>query len=130
MASTEFMIQKLRPRREGGGSCPLGPVDEVRAVFARLNTGSDATDARVLFGPGLRVHLHATSGFVDYIEIRVTEEELFQLLFEGTERSHPGPLAKLVRANGWQLVNTETGYTYPVLRDDEDDEDGHDDDDA
>lgn len=122
MASNEFMIQKLRPRREGGGSCPLGPLQEVRDAFARLNTGSDAEDARVLFGPGLRVHLYASSGLVDYIELRVTEEELFQLLFEGTERSHPGPLAKLVRAHGWQLVNTETGYTYPAVRDDEDDD--------
>jgi hypothetical protein len=123
MASTEYMIQRLRPRREGGGSCPLGPIEDVRGAFARLNTGSDSTEARVLHGPGLRVHLHSSSGLVDYIELRVTEEELFELLFEGTKQSHPGPLAKLVRAQGWQLVNTETGYTYPVIRDEDDDDD-------
>jgi hypothetical protein len=122
MAAAEYTIQKVRPKREGGGSCPLGPLDDVRAVFARMNTGSDAADARTLFGPGLRVQLHATEGLVDYIDLRVTEEELFTLLFEGTERSYPGPLAKLVRANGWQLVNLESGFTYPVSRDDDDDD--------
>jgi hypothetical protein len=132
VSSTEFIIQRTRSRREGGGTSPLGTVAELVALFRRMNTAPDRPGSIELFGPGVRVEFNVEGGvkatapadIVASIRLQVLETELFDLLIGGTKFESPGKLAATIRQNGWTLVNIETGYCYPQQRDDDDDEEG------
>jgi hypothetical protein len=137
VSSTEFIIQRTRSRREGGGTSPLGTVAELVALFRRMNTAPDRPGSIELFGPGVRVEFNVEGGvkattpedIVASIRLQVLETELFDLLIGGTKFESPGKLAATIRQNGWTLVNIETGFCYPQQRDDDDDEDGQNEDD-
>jgi hypothetical protein len=47
--------------------------------------------------------------------VKVAEEELFEIVFQGTASEFPGPLAKMIRRHGWHLLNLETGSCYPPM---------------
>lgn len=123
-----FTIHKIRPKREGGGMLPLGTRSEVVAAFARMNTAPDAEGSRFLYGPGMRVELNIESGVdagspsratVLSADVKVAEEELFEIIFQGTQHEFPGLLARMIRRHGWHLLNLETGSCYPPLPTDE-----------
>jgi hypothetical protein len=130
-----YTINKIRPKREGGGLVPLGSRSEVVAAFARMNTAPDEEGSRFLYGPGMRVELAvdpslpgasarraAPQATVVAAEVKIAEEELFEIMFQGTRTEFPGLLARMIRRHGWQLVNLETGSCYPPPPpDDEDD---------
>ncbi|MFM7260889.1 MAG: hypothetical protein ACKO3W_09840 [bacterium] len=131
-----YTIQRIRPKREGGGTAPLGTVAELVQIFSRINTAPDRPGSIELFGPGMLVRFIVEGGaqaarpsdVVASIDLHVLERELFEVMFLGTPFEKPGRLATTVRANGWTLVNTETGHSFPQQRDDdEDDEDEADD---
>ena len=132
MSSTEFIIQRTRSRREGGGTSPLGTVAELVALFRRMNTAPDRPGSIELFGPGIRVEFNVEGGvkattpedIVASIRLQVLETELFDLLIGGTKFESPGKLAATIRQNGWTLVNIETGFCYPQQRDDDDGDEG------
>ena len=130
MLSTEYIIQRTLPRREGGGTAPLGTVEELVALFGRMNTAPDQRGSIQLYGPGIRIQFNVEGGrqaahpadVVTSIRLDVIEEELFRLLLEGTSFERPGRLAATIRQHGWTLVNTESGYCYPQQRDDDDED--------
>lgn len=128
MATATYTIQRLRPRRDGGGLLPLGPREEILSIFAAMNTAPDHDGGEVLFGPGMRVALVVDEprSEVQSIDLRVVEPELFELMFEGTAAERPGRLARAVRQRGWTLVNLETGMAYPPIRTDDDDDEADD----
>jgi hypothetical protein len=120
-----YTIHKLRPKRDGGGMLPLGTRSEVVAAFARMNTAPDAEGSRFLYGPGMRVELaldpeSAGRGTVLSAEVKVAEDELFEIIFQGTQSEFPGLLAKMIRRHGWYLLNLETGSCYPPMPADDD----------
>lgn len=126
-----YSIQRIRPKREGGGTSPLGTVSELVQVFARINTAPDRPGSIELYGPGMHVRFLVDGGrqavdpsdVVSSIELNVLEKELFEVMFLGTVFEKPGRLATAVRSNGWTLVNLETGHSFPQQRDeDKDDE--------
>ena len=131
MSSTEFIIQRTRSRREGGGTLPLGSVAELVALFRQMNTAPDRPGSIELFGPGVRVQFNVEGGLkattptdiVASISLEVLESELFDLLIGGTKFERPGKLAATIRQNGWTLVNLETNVCYPQQRDEDEDED-------
>jgi hypothetical protein len=55
-------------------------------------------------------------------EVKVAEEELFEIIFQGTATEFPGPLAKMIRRHGWHLLNLETGSCYPPMPIDSEDD--------
>ena len=115
-----YTINKIRPKRDGGGMLPLGTRAEVVAAFARMNTAPEAEGSRFLFGPGMRVELamdpdSPNRASVLSAEVRVAEEELFAIIFQGTQQEYPGQLAKAIRRHGWHLLNLETGSCYPPM---------------
>ena len=119
-------IHTLRPKRDGGGMLPLGTRSEVVAAFARMNTAPDADGSRFLFGPGMRVELaldleSPSRATVLSAEVKVAEEELFEIIFQGTQQEFPGLLAKTIRRHGWHLLNLETGSCYPPMPVEDDD---------
>ena len=129
-----YTIQRIRPKREGGGTSPLGTVSELVQVFARINTAPDRPGSIELFGPGMRVRFLVDGGrqavdpsdVVSSIQLDVLEKDLFEVMFLGTVFEKPGRLAAAVRSNGWTLVNLETGHSFPQQRDeDEDDEEDY-----
>lgn len=132
---TAFTIQRIRPKREGGGTAPLGTVAHLVQIFRRINTAPDHAGSLELFGPGIRVRFLIEGGalaaadtdVVASIQLDVLEKELFEVMFLGTVFEKPGRLATTVRNNGWTLVNLETGYCFPQVRDDEDEEEGEED---
>jgi hypothetical protein len=129
-----YTIHRIRPKRDGGGMLPLGTRAEVLAAFARMNTAPDHDGGRFLYGPGMRIEL-TTEGIGDgsregvvqgstqgraqtpvlSAEVKVAEEELFEIVFQGTASEFPGPLAKMIRRHGWHLLNLETGSCYPPM---------------
>lgn len=131
-----YTIQRIRPKREGGGTSPLGTVAELVRVFARINTAPDHPGSIELFGPGMRVRFLVDGGreaedpsdVVSSIQLDVLEKELFEVMFLGTVFEKPGRLATAVRSNGWTLVNIGTGHSFPQQRDEDDDEDDEEDD--
>lgn len=135
---TFFTIQRIRPKREGGGTAPLGTVANLVQIFRRINTAPDREGSLELFGPGIRVRFRIEGGspaaaetdMVASIELEVLEKELFEVMFLGTVFEKPGRLATTVRNHGWTLVNVETGYCFPQVRDDEDEEEGEEEEDS
>ena len=124
MSRHQFTIQKVQSKREGGGIVSLGTRQAICALFGKLNTAPEVDGGDVLYGPGIRVELTMSGESVESIELSVTEEELFAMLFEGTPTDSIGKLARLVKVNGWYLYNLETGQRYPsIVRDDDDDDD-------
>ena len=122
-----YTIHKVRPKREGGGMLPLGTRAEVVAAFARMNTAPESDGSRFLYGPGMRVELALDPESpgrptVLSAEVRVAEEELFEIIFQGTATEFPGPLAKMIRRHGWHLLNLETGSCYPPMPIDSEDD--------
>lgn len=123
MSKHQFTIQKILSRREGGGVAPLGSKDALYALFGVLNTAPEVDGGTVLYGPGIRVELMTNGDTVESIDLRVTEDDLFALLFEGTSTDSLGRLARMVKTNGWHLFNLETGQCYPRMVNEPDDED-------
>ncbi len=123
MARHQYTIQKVLSKREGGGTASLGTRKDVYALFARMNTAPQSANDSVLYGPGIRVELLLNGDQVEAIDLRVTEDDLFILLFEGTEAECPGKLARIVKNNGWRLFNLESGQCYPSIATDDDDDD-------
>ena len=125
-----YTIQRIRPKREGGGTAPLGTVAELVRVFAGINTAPDRPGSIELFGPGMRVRFLVDGGrqavdpfdVVSTIQLDVLEKDLFEVMFLGTVFEKPGRLATAVRSNGWTLVNLETGHSFPQQRDDDEDD--------
>jgi hypothetical protein len=122
-----YTINKIRAKRDGGGMLPLGTRAEVVAAFARMNTAPDHDGSRFLYGPGMRVELEIrneppTGTSVFSAEVKVAEEELFEIIFQGTATEFPGPLAKMIRRHGWHLLNLETGSCYPPMPVDSEDD--------
>lgn len=120
-----YTIHKIRPKRDGGGMLPLGTRAEVVAAFARMNTAPESEGSRFLYGPGMRIELaldpsSPSRPTVLSAEVKVAEEELFEIIFQGTQQEFPGLLARAVRRHGWHLLNLETGSCYPPMPADED----------
>ena len=53
--------------------------------------------------------------------VQVSEEELYEIIFQGTQQEFPGLLAKTIRRHGWHLLNLETGSCYPPMPVEDDD---------
>ena len=122
-----YTINKIRSKRDGGGMLPLGTRAEVVAAFARMNTAPDQDGGKFLYGPGMRVELDIraeppSAPAVFSAEVKVAEEELFEIIFQGTATEFPGPLAKMIRRHGWHLLNLETGSCYPPMPIDSEDD--------
>lgn len=132
-----YTIQRIRPKREGGGTSPLGTVAELVQIFRRINTAPDRPGSIELYGPGMHIRFLVDGGrqavdpsdVVSSIQLDVLEKELFEVMFLGSVFEKPGRLATAVRSNGWTLVNLETGHSFPQQRDDDEDDDEGDDED-
>lgn len=127
MAFGLYILQRPPTKRAGDPPAPLATRAELLAVFGRMNTGPERAGGDVLYGPGLRVELPPGQDPVMQAAIHVTEDELFQSLFLGTEHERPGRLAREVRGRGWQLVNQAEGLVYPAVHHDDDDDDDEED---
>ncbi len=96
-----------RPRAgEAPALLPLGNVDEVVARFARFNTAPDGSPqkrhgSQVLHGPGMVVDVPTFEKEVTQAMVSVSDEEIaVPVLF------------KLCKANGWRMVDLESGQTF------------------
>lgn len=85
---------------------PLGTVDEVLAILAKYNTAPDGSPAkragsRVLYGPGMVVDVPTFGKDVTQAMVSVTDDDIaIPVLF------------KVCKANGWRLVDLESGQTF------------------
>lgn len=85
---------------------PLGTVDDVISRFARYNTAPDGAPAKrpgsqVLYGPGMVVDVPTFGKEVTQAMVSVSDDDIaIPVLFE------------LCRANGWRMVDLESGQAF------------------
>jgi len=85
---------------------PLGTLDEVTDRLSRFNTASDGarhgqTGTEMLHGPGLIVEIPTAADQITQLMVHVKDEELaFTVLW------------RMCRANGWKIVDAETGERF------------------
>ena len=104
-----------------------GPYKRSVIAIGASTGGTEATNEVLkAFGPeapGILIVQHMGAHFMaayaerlnanHRIEVKIAEEELFEIMFQGTRTEFPGLLARMIRRHGWQLVNLETGSCYP-----------------
>lgn len=131
-----YVLQKPRPKADGGGLQPLGSREDVLRFFATVNTTPDRPGTDVLYGPGISVQLPPAQDPVQQVTVNVTEDELFEILFTGTAIEPMGRLLRAAHARGWRFFDpVRSEYVPPYHDGDDDDGDrpgsyGDDDDDA
>lgn len=99
-----------RKRRQlvimSGAGPAMGTLREVRAGLARFNTspdGSGSTDSGIerLHGPGM------------VVEVSTSADPVSQAVATLNDEDYAFPvLMKLCRAQGWKMVDIETGRTF------------------
>jgi len=117
-----YVLQKPRPKAEGGGFLPLGSRDEVIRFFASVNTTADRPGTDVLHGPGIRVELPPAQDPVQQLTINVTEDELFEILFTGTSIEPMGRLLRAALARGWRFFDPVRSEYVPPYHDGDDED--------
>ena len=85
-----------------GSAAPLGKLADVRAILARHNTSPDGGPTKdstiaALHGPGLLVELPTSSDPVNQGIITLSDEDTV--------------LMRLMKSQGWRLMDIETGQT-------------------
>jgi len=118
-----YVLQKPRPKADGGGFLPLGSRDDVIRFFATVNTTADRPGTDVLHGPGIRVELPPAQDPVQQLTINVTEDELFEILFTGTSIEPMGRLLRAALARGWRFFDPVRSEYVPPYHDGDDDGD-------
>jgi hypothetical protein len=88
-----------------GSAAPLGKLADVRAILARHNTSPDGgpiKDSTIaeLHGPGLLVELPTSSDPVNQGIITLSDEDTAWPV-----------LMRLMKSQGWRLMDIETGQT-------------------
>jgi hypothetical protein len=88
-----------------GGAAPLGKLAEVREILAHYNTSHDGGPIKDpmmagLHGPGL------------YVELPTSTEPVSQGIITLSDEDTAWPvLMRLVKTQGWRLMDIETGQT-------------------
>lgn len=134
MLADLYILQKPRPKSEGGGLAPLASRGEIAQFFRGFNTAMDREGCDVLHGPGIRVEMPPLQDPVMQLTITVTEDELFHILFFGTQNEPRGRLLRGTMERGWRFFDPVRSEYVPPYHDGEDDDDddrrgGYDDDD-
>jgi hypothetical protein len=127
MLSDLYILQKPRPRAEGGGLAPLASRAEIAQFFRAFNTAADRAGADVLHGPGIRVEMPPMQDPVLQLTITVTEDELFHILFFGTQNEPRGRLLRATLERGWRFFDPVRSEYVPPYHDGADDDDDDDD---
>jgi len=119
-----YVLQRPRPKSEGGGFLPLGARDEVLRFFASVNTTPDRPATDVLYGPGICVELPPSQDPVLQVTVKVTEDELFEILFLGTSNEPIGRMLRMALSRGWRFFDPVRSEYHPPFHDDDDDDYG------
>ncbi|GMV24825.1 MAG: hypothetical protein AMXMBFR58_08560 [Phycisphaerae bacterium] len=90
----------------GGGMATLGSAKEVKAILECFNTAPDggprkSLGTEMLYGPGMVMDIPTSSESITQIMVSVTDEEIAWPV-----------LSRLCRAQGWKMVDLESGRTF------------------
>jgi hypothetical protein len=122
MLSDLYILQKPRPKAEGGGLLPLGSRADIVKFFLALNTAADREGVDILYGPGIRIELPPNQDPVLQITVNVTEDELFHILFFGTAQEPTGRMLRAATERGWRFFDPVRAEYVPRWHDGDDDE--------
>jgi len=120
MPRRRIVLVKFSDGDPSGEMCALGTVESVLAAFGRVNTATDRLvrsppDESVgtggglgsgvvkLHGPGLTAEVPTTNDLVQQSLVTITDEDYaFSVL------------TKLCKAEGWAMMDPESGRTFSV----------------
>ena len=123
MLADLYILQKPRAKAEGGGLAPLASRSEIVRFFRAFNTAMDHEGADVLHGPGIRVEMPPMQDPVMQLTVTVTEDELFHILFFGTQNEPRGRLLRGTMERGWRFFDPVRSEYVPPYHDGDDDGD-------
>ncbi len=126
MLSDLYILQKPRTKAEGGGLAPLASRAEIAQFFESVNTRPDQAGGDVLHGPGIRVELPPMQDPILQLTLTVTEDELFHILFFGTQKEAKGRLLRATLERGWRFFDPVRAEYVPPFHDGDDDDDDDD----
>lgn len=105
MSSKTRHLALVRPEADGQATRPLGVKRDMLRILSQYNTAPDGSpeSASVLYGPGYHIELPYVGD----------DDEVTQALLTVVEEEIAWPvLARLCKATGWRLLDTETGRTF------------------